>query len=226
MTHKQSKALMEFKVWMREAIRAAKYADEKTIKSFNLSDHILCSSLFLSFAKFEIYLKDIVTDALVRLQSKHKNACVLPGLITAAQLAYDIDHVQFKNYYATENHRAFLDALKKMIQESKFQWSDPSCTLIPKVEAIQNGISYPKPDNIASLFHRIGIEDVFAKLNETLRTDCKKLLDSINSIRVQMAHFGLPPGMTMSDIVTKLEQLCKIAESLDRITQSFVYKSK
>jgi hypothetical protein len=173
MKRKQSKALLDFRAWMREANRIAKISDSADLRRLKVSDSLLCSALFLSFARFETFLKDLASEMLNQILAKHKYAFNFPGLITASHLSHDLDHAVFKNFYASENHRVFLDSLQQMLNDNKFQWSNPSNSSSLSVDAIQQGISYPKPDNIASLFHRLGVENIFTKLNKSLKGTSK-----------------------------------------------------
>lgn len=95
---------------------------------------------------------------------------------------------------------------------------DDSVALTPfKGEEIYAKLKYPSEDNLKKLFHRLGVENVFARLSAQLKQDAIALLQSLGSLRTQLAHTGTVPGVSCKDVRDRLLDAERFVGAIDRL---------
>jgi hypothetical protein len=81
---------------------------------------------------------------------------------------------------------------------------------------------YPSPKNLRRLFNRLGLPNIFALLNRLARRDTEALLTSFNDLRTEMAHSGMPVGLSSGDIRHRIKDVQLVVGCIDRTFYSHV----
>lgn len=75
---------------------------------------------------------------------------------------------------------------------------------------------YPSVKNIKAIFNRIGVPNIFHRLNAITKRDSEKVLQSFLDIRQAIAHQS-PPNLTYPDVRSYIRNVQGIVRALDRI---------
>ena len=86
-------------------------------------------------------------------------------------------------------------------------------------------VKYPSTKNLRKLFRRLGIDPVFDRLNAVAKRDVESLLTSFNDVRTEMAHQGMPIGMSVGDIKARINDISLVVGYIDRLFYSHVSKT-
>jgi hypothetical protein len=76
--------------------------------------------------------------------------------------------------------------------------------------------TYPSAKNIKRLFARLGIDDLFARLDKRCKRDMALTIDSFQSLRTALAHES-PPNVTIIDVKLHFESMRLLTKALDRV---------
>lgn len=82
-------------------------------------------------------------------------------------------------------------------------------------EKVWGDKKYPSQDNIKILYNRIGIPDIFKRINVKTHKNYKPLLKSFNDIRSSIAHTG-SVSITYDDIKNQKDFICEFIYILDK----------
>jgi hypothetical protein len=83
--------------------------------------------------------------------------------------------------------------------------------------------TYPSAKNIKRLFARLGIDDLFARLDKRCKRDMALTIDSFQSLRTALAHES-PPNVTIIDVKLHFESMRLLTKALDRVAFNHIYK--
>ena len=75
------------------------------------------------------------------------------------------------------------------------------------------------------LFNRFGFANIFSEFNRVASRDTKALLTSFNDLRVEMAHVGMPIGLTSGDIRQHITNIRSLVGYIDRVFYNHVGRS-
>ncbi len=218
MAYSKTASRKEFDEWKKKALSTIRRANKSYTKKYNISDYMLCAVLILTHARFENYFKDIVKYTIDEINSAQMQTNSLPGRLREAELMAMLPHSYLKRYYMWENERNLLDKLNHMLNSSEWVWAKNDHVGMLTIRAVLNDQGYPSPKNLKNVFYKLGI-DIFVELGKRLKTDAAVLLDSISGLRSEMAHIGMPPLVTPSDIGHKVSELARVVGCIDRIVQ-------
>jgi hypothetical protein len=186
----------------------------------------LCGAVALASAKVETYLATLVADwgkavlaAGLKTDSLHGNTRAFllnePGLEKVyKRLAFD------------GNEGDFILALAQLLGKPLFNFSKDGENIPPfPVARVFGDTKYPSPKNLSRLFKRLGISPVFDRLNALAKRDVESLLTSFNDIRTEMAHEGMPVGMSVGDVKKRINDIGLVVGYIDRLFYSHVCKT-
>lgn len=74
---------------------------------------------------------------------------------------------------------------------------------------------YPSQDNIKTLYNRIGIPNIFGRINAKAKKDYRPSLKSFNDIRESIAHTG-STSVTYEDVKNQKSFICDFIYMLDK----------
>ncbi|MBC7837677.1 MAG: hypothetical protein H7Y39_03410 [Nitrospiraceae bacterium] len=95
-------------------------------------------------------------------------------------------------------------------------WASASYKRILDASVLVESKGYPSSENLKIVFHKLGVS-IFTECNRKMRTDVAALIDSIGDLRSEMAHLGVPSGITENDVEKKIKDLRNIVVTIDRI---------
>jgi hypothetical protein len=194
--------------------------------SVTVREFALCSAVVLTSAKVETYLETLVAD--------WGKAVLAAGLKTDAlhphTRAFLLNEPSVESIYKKlgldGNEGEFIPALARILGTPLFSFSKNGENIPPfQIARVYSNVKYPSPKNFRKLFRRLGIDPVFAKLNAIAKRDVESLLTSFNDVRTEMAHQGMPVGMTVGDIKARIKDVSLVVGYVDRLFYSQVCKT-
>lgn len=182
-----------------------------------LRDSALASTVLLGFAAFEEYVKQGVEEIFVSAQS---NAVPVQKLPSAARAYVSVGaHVE---RWGEMDPWRLLSQVEVERTTGKFGALVDGTPIVATFSGLLlHRVKYPKPDNLKSLFKRLGVANVFGEMDAIARTNTSDLLTSFHDARVALAHQGIPLGWTSDDFVVKLDELTVVAKAVDRVLWSW-----
>lgn len=218
MSYKSSSARNAAKEDLTGTIKRIKAAQKKSV-STDIREYVVAAAIFLAHATLENYISDVFVGIARAMRSSTSNGTKLPDMVLShlfmeklnkskiygAAIGSSAEHEMLKSVFdSLKGHAgALLDSQKPL---PEFTGKD-----------LYTNYKYPSEKNLKRIFHRIGINDIFAELNIVLRRDSKSLLESIGSLRTQLAHAGQLTGISAPDVITRIKDTEKFIGAMDRI---------
>lgn len=189
-----------------------------------ISEYVKSAAIFIAHAELENYFADLF-DTYANCIQKSVNNCA--GLHVSLRAHLFLTRTNTIQLVAT-----FLSNRDERVLNQKFGAAslNSAGTYVDGSRSLhQFGGShivldqkYPSLKNIASVFSRIGVDNVFDKLNAKVGGDCRSLLSSLGELRTQLAHTGSIPGVSEKDIRTRIADVIRVTRAMDRIVYSEV----
>lgn len=219
MPYCKSTSYNSFLNWYNEACKAIRLSAAKKYQNSRVCDHMLCSALFVSFARFENFIKDRLQEFVHQVNALQLKVNGLPSGLAFSHIRCESVNDHLRNYYITKNEGQLIEKLPKLISENSFCYLNPE--YIPSINHsyVLKDVAYPEPGNIKILFKRVGIDNVFCRLNRILKGNAELALQSINDLRCEIGHVGMPPSLNQNDFLEKVKTLKAICRGLDMILQ-------
>ena len=218
MPYKKSAARRGFETDLAKQIAMIRSAGPTKIPDPDVRAYILSSAVALSSVAMEIYLETLVTQWISAVRARGIAHSQFSKELRWFVVFQSLLKVHFEKFSVTKNEGAFLEAMKKA-------WGGPNWDLFDETRAISPGTNlnlaierkrYPSPDNLKTVFRRLGIPDIFNQLNRYAKTDVEALLSSFNDVRNNFAHSGVLVGFSVRDVVKTVRDLNRIVNAVDR----------
>lgn len=225
MSYQISKARKSFEIEIDSMISVIVDTFSNITNTHETKNYVLSSCVMLCSAKIEVYIEDLFDSWIrkVNTSSPQLLSSILPNHLKALYLNQNFLLDAYKKLLIDKNEKKFLETIATNLNDTFFTLTDPhKITPILDSKRIYQGKKYPSPENIESLFFRIGIKDIFNELNKESRSDLKSLFISFHDVRTNIAHNGIPPGLNDNDIIDKLKNIKKIIEYMDKILFVFL----
>lgn len=178
----------------------------------------LCSAVILTSAKVESYLETLVSDWGKAILSNSITTEKLPLHTRAFLLNDPAIETAYMKFGFQRNESEFLPEIGSMIGQPVLLFGKDGEHIPPfQVNRVYKDSKYPSPTNIRKLFRRCGIDSVFHKLNSIAKTDVEALITSFNDVRTEMAHEGMPPGLSVSDVRARIKGAASVVGYIDRL---------
>jgi hypothetical protein len=186
----------------------------------------LCSAVLLCSAKIESYLEDLLADWARAVMAQGVTTERLPRTTRAFLMNQQALGAAYRRFIADEDEIALLGRLEALIGATAFEFAFDGRQL-PRfsVPSLYSDRKYPSPKNLKRLFARFGIAHVFNAMDRVARRDTEALLKSFNDLRTEMAHVGMPVGLSDVDIKKHLVNVQVIVRSMDRMFFQHVTKT-
>ncbi|MEX0297100.1 HEPN domain-containing protein [Pseudomonas putida] len=189
-----------------------------------IREYVLAASIFLAHATLENYISDIFSGFANGLQSSPVKGSEIPENLQAHLFLNRIDKT--KIYGAAVGTHSEADTITSMIKSLNNHAGtvvDSSKTIFRFTgKDIFTSYKYPSADNIKKIFYRIGEPKIFPKLDSILKGNSQSLLESLGSLRTQLAHTGEIPGVSPSDVIKRIDDVEKFISAIDRIMYNLV----
>ena len=188
-----------------------------------IRDYVIAAAIFLAHAELENYIADIFSDFASGVQAIATKGSQLPGeLQSHLFLSKANARAVFGKYVGGNSEKELLKSFMIALRGHAGTIVNDSATMAPFTgKDIYAKQKYPSEDNLNKLFYRIGIDKVFDKLSAYLKRDSAALLESLGSLRTQLAHTGNLPGVSCKDIRDRIRDTERFVGAIDRL----MYKS-
>lgn len=187
-----------------------------------VTEYVRAAAILLAHAQFENYFSDIVSTFATCLQKSAQNCDPLPAETRAHLFLSQSNAIQLVSAYQAGGGE--LDLLKRFVAAA----TGPIGSYIDGRKPLRSfsghhlvgDRKYPSIDNLEKVFSRLGVQKIFHVLNAKAKFDCKSRLESLASLRTQLAHTASIPGVSSKDIKNRLIDVRDVARTIDRVLYS------
>jgi hypothetical protein len=217
MSYARSAAFRVFQTRVEAARQVAKAASKIRFggkKKGLYQESMFSSSILLTFANFETYIRDISNDICKGFCSAGLISSNLPEELRT-QTSIVARLAEWSNIHDPGKLQANIWKHK-----AAGGFSVLSDTFTPKnidVDALITKIAYPKIDNVVRLMRRLGVKDPRDALKAIGGHAIEQKLTSFHDARAELAHTGKLPTWTAQDYIDRLDDLGAFARTLDKI---------
>ncbi len=224
MAYRKSSARIEFENKSSELLQLAKNISYKRVKlSYKHKNLIYQAAIVLLCASFEEYLKCFVEDLIYQYKTKSAKLSELPQNIRAYGLLVNQQDI-FKRFFISSGEKPALDELNN---SSRFIYSilndDEVFNNHIHSQSIHSKRKYPNPNNIKILYNRLGISNIFSRINSRGRKDYELIVSAFLDVRSSIAHQAII-NLTIEDIERHFVNVIDVINQLDRIAHSHCCK--
>lgn len=186
----------------------------------------LCGAVLLCSAMIESYLEDLIGDWGNVLKTPFLTTDNLPRRMRAFLLKDPAIVEAYRRYICFQDEMELLRRLEALLGNAlhEFAFDGRGIPAFP-VSAVYKDRKYPSPKNLKRLFYRFDFNNIFDELGRLARRDVEAALTSFNDLRTEMAHGGMPVGLTKDDIKNRIREVRQIVGYVDRAFYSHVAKS-
>jgi hypothetical protein len=177
------------------------------------------SAIFRTSALLEEYLKDSISDWL-SLADKSGLTCSSLPVNLKWYLVSNAHSPAYKEFYYLNDEKKLLEKLDAAPPNIILSASSAITGILNSFIVVGNR-KYPSIKNIKTLFNRIGISNIFHRLDAITRRNSEMLLQSFIDIRQAIAHQS-PPRLTYPEVKTYIRNVQGIVRALDRILYAHV----
>lgn len=219
MSYSKSYARTVYDDFSHQLLLLAKSANRipNTTLSYNHKDLIYKSLIVLLCSAIEEYHKTFIEDWFFRLKLAGVKMNKIPINARMIGFLHNTEN-HYKNFlYNRENEKDIIDKLtgskdilKKYVDDNELfdiTWL-PNC--------VWGNKKYPSVKNMAVLYNRLGIPNIFDALSMSRHKDYKGNLDSFLSVRESIAHTGAGT-VTYDDVKRHICYVDDLIHSLDRV---------
>jgi hypothetical protein len=226
MPYHRSRARKRFEIDIVIFLKTLGEAFSSKCSSHSVRGFALCSAVLLCSARLESYLEDLLGDWSQSVRAPHLTTDQLPKRTRAFLLNQAGILAAYRRYVCYGSESELLSKLEAFVGQSTYEFAIDG-RAIPQfpIQAIYRDRKYPSVKNLQDLFNRFGFSNIFDELNRIGRRDTKALLISFNDLRTEMAHTGMPIGLTPGDIRLHIKNVRSVVGYIDRLFYSHVAKS-
>jgi hypothetical protein len=218
MAYKRSRA--------RAALQGAYSGILATVKSANknapdpkIRDYVVAASIFLAHAELENYIADLFESFAMAACVRVSKGSALPELLRSHLF---IEKANLKSiigsFIAGKSEERLLRSFAYALKNSPGSIINDGVPLTAFVgKDIYTTQKYPSLDNLRKVFLRIGVSNVFDRASAHLHQDAAALLESLGSLRTQLAHTGTLPGISPRDVRDRLKDTERFVGAIDRV---------
>ncbi len=222
MPYRLSRARREFEREVKQLIADLRQAHRTGAADARMRSHVMCSCVLLCMGRLEVYLQDVISEWIIALGQGTTPCSALPSRLRALYVHDGAVSTAYRNYFVLDDEGRFLDAIADTFGANGYQLVAPSGTVPRLHPGRMTDKKYPSPKNVKRLFSRLGIPNVFQRLNGRARSNMEIALQSFNDIRTAVAHDGVLPGASHRDINRHLKEMMRLVLHLDRVFYAHV----
>ncbi|MCK4825000.1 hypothetical protein KA005_55135 [bacterium] len=182
-------------------------------------DMILQAAIFKTSAHLEEYLKSTVSDWIFNALENDSSAKTLPDELRWFFISNSYLN-EYKRFIYTNDESRLITDLKVKKENLLHDDSQAISGLIHPMVILGNR-KYPSIKNIKSLFNRIGISNIFQKIDKKTHRAFEPILRSFLDVRESIAHQN-PPNLTLKDVVDHIRNIQILVSAIDRVLFSHV----
>ncbi|HNV29506.1 MAG TPA: HEPN domain-containing protein [Cyclobacteriaceae bacterium] len=217
MPYKKSQARKSFDIEIDKMILVIRSTFSNKTTASDTKNYVLSSCVMLGTAKIEVYFEDLIDGWINKVNLAGLNSSHLPNSLKAVYINQPFLSNAFKRFIVDSNESNFIDSIIGQLNNHHFHLTD-NVKIIPRLDPkkIYQNKKYPSPDNLKTLFKRIGVNNVFNELNRSARADLQNVLQSFNDFRTAIAHNGIPAGINDRDVIEKLKSIKGLIYHVDK----------
>jgi hypothetical protein len=226
MPYYRSRARKQFDIDTTGLLNTVREAFSKKCSSPSVREFALCSAVLLCSARLESYLEDLLADWSQSVRTHGLTTDKLNKRTRAFLLNRSEVAAAYRRFVCYGDESELLTRLEALIETTHYDFgiNDRPIPSFP-AQAIYRDRKYPSAKNLQALFSRFGFPNIFHQLSSIASRDTKALLTSFNDLRGEMAHMGMPPGLTSGDIRHHVMNVRSLVGYIDRVFYSHVAKS-
>lgn len=226
MGYTRSRARKQFDADVSLLLQTVRIAYGRQCSSSAVREYALFSAVLLCSARLESYIEDLLTDWARSIRAQGVTTDKLPRRLRAYLLTQPTITAAYRKSLAENDETLLLSKLELLIGQTNYEFALDGRPL-PNFPAslLYSDRKYPSPKNLKRLFNRFGLSNVFHSLNKLAKRDTEAILTSFNDLRTEMAHVGMPVGLSVLDIKTKILDIKFLVSSIDRMFYSQVISS-
>lgn len=192
----------------------------------SVREYALCSAVILTSAKFETYLETLISDWCRALLANGLLTDSLPLSTRAFLLNDPVVESAYRRLVYRQDESEFLSEIGNLVGNPVFLFAKNG-EPVPVFQArrVYSDSKYPSPRNLKRLFRRCGIEPIFSKLAAVAKKNVENLLTSFNDVRTEMAHQGMPIGLSASDVRARIADARSVVGYIDRVFYAHVQRT-
>ncbi len=217
MSYKKSNARTALEESYSNILSRLRAAQRSSVDA-SIREYVIAASIFLAYAEMENYVADLFTAFANSISYGSAKNSKLPGnLRSHLFLTKSNMRKIFGSFLAQNDEKELLANFSNAINGQHgdiLSKMDHNVSCIGK-EILTNN-KYPSIDNLQKLFMRIGVNNIFDRLSRYLRRDSKYLLESLGSLRTQLAHNATLPGISPEDVRERLNDAKRLVNAIDR----------
>jgi hypothetical protein len=218
MAYTRSRARKQFDIDVIEILSTIRTAHSSQCSSPAIRTFALCAAVLLCSARFESYIEDLIGNwgRLVTTQAVTTER--LPRRLRAFLLNQPAVVAAYRAFIVDNDELSFLSKLETLIGQAHYEFALDGRPLPPfSVRLLYADRKYPSPKNLKRLFDRLGLRNSFGAMNALARRDTEGMLTSFNDLRTEMAHTGMPVGLSVGDIRQRIKDMQIIVGCIDRM---------
>ena len=225
MAYKASLARRSFEQQSKIYQSTLKIAAAKSIDP-SIREYVVAAAVFLGHATLENYIKEIFDAIAKAFCSTGVISSKLPQELRIFTLSKSANwELNYLNFNFSGDEGRLLANLAQVFKNKKLPLINDA-DHAPKITGseILSGKGYPSIENLEKVFARIGINNLFDRINKILKTNGKFLLKSFSDKRTELAHNAVMPGTNVQDIINELKKINFLITAIDRICYAHVSK--
>lgn len=187
--------------------------------TIDLRDYAIAAGIFLAHAEIENYFVDLISGVATLYSLELQNACGLPSKLRAHLVHKKLGLDQFAaRKFSAAAEEDNLNSIEKWFIAPAHVYLGGALPLSAITgDDIVGSNSYPSKANIEKVLRRIGIGDPRGALNRQGARDVVGLLESVGSLRTQLAHSATLPGIGVMDVVSRIDGLKVFCHAFDKV---------
>jgi hypothetical protein len=184
-----------------------------------IREYVIAAAIFLAHAEIENYVADLFSAFAAGVHAKGVKGSNLPGRLQSHLfLAKANARTAFASVLGGSSEKQLLDAFTIALRGPPGTVvNDAVVMTLFSGEEICGKLRYPSSDNLKKLFSRVGVDNVFGRLSALLKQDAEALLQSLGSLRTQLAHTGTLPGVSSRDVRDRIRGAEHLVGAIDRL---------
>lgn len=223
MAYSKSKARVSLESSLADVTLRTRSAETNGIP-VDVKEYAIAAAIFLAHAELENYIEDSFSSISNGVVATYMAGSPIPKDLRA-HLFLTKSNLKdaFGKFLGGSAEKDLIKAVRIALDGESAKLLTPPAT-VPFVSGkdIYGTIKYPSEGNLKKLFSRLGINGVFGELSKHLKQDSEALLESISSLRTQLAHTGTLPGVSPKDVRKKIDDTARFVGAMDRVLYSFL----
>lgn len=185
----------------------------------DLRDYAIAAAIFLAHAEVENYFVDVLEDVARVYSQAARNAVKLPSKFRAHLIAekFGLDSLALKIVARTGEQEVFQKIEKWFVSPNIPLLTGAGFLAPVNGKDIYGDYSYPSLKNIERVLRRLGVGDPKGALNREGGRDVVGLLESVADLRTALAHAATLPGVSVQDVIQRIEGLKLFVEAFDKV---------